>query len=255
MEMSTHLFTNIPKSALIVSIFFHFLVGSSVIFLSATGETSLAELLFGKKAEISAQSFVQVDVVGLPDELINQKTNPLLPEVSEPESKKSKPVEVKTPEKDVMEENLVKQKKSREKEQEKALREALEEARREQALKGLQEKTGAKGRGKIKGNVLSEGTSSSGTVGTAKDKYVGILTESIKQQFNIFSWQQKKGLVAEVKLLLLPNGKVKWRKIVKPSRDLLYDSAVLQAIDDAQPFPVPEDKNLIQDEITINFKP
>ena len=73
--------------------------------------------------------------------------------------------------------------------------------------------------------------------------------------FNIFSWQQKKGLVAEVALMLQANGRVKWRKITRPSQDLMYDSAVLQAIDEAQPFPVPEDKSLIADEIRINFKP
>ncbi|NBX75272.1 MAG: cell envelope integrity protein TolA [Proteobacteria bacterium] len=261
MEMASNQFLNIPKPALIASLVFHLVLGGTVIFMSANEGTSLAELFFGKKSEISAQSFVQVDVVGLPDQLINEKINPLLPEVAKPETSTQKPVEAKTAPKDVMEDALTKMKKEKtsekrkEKEQEQALREALEEAKREQALKGLQSKSGTTGRGKIKGNMLSEGTSSSGIVGTAKDKYVGVLTESIKQQFNIFSWQQKKGLMAEVKLMLLPNGRVKWRKIVKPSRDILYDSAVLQAIDDAQPFPVPEDRGLLEDEITINFKP
>jgi len=262
METASDVFSHIPKSALIVSLVFHFLMASAVVFFTAAGDFTLANLILGKKNEISAQSFVQVDVVGLPDELIKDKTNPLLPEVSKPETKAQQPVESKKVQKDVMDDLLSKPKKdksaskqNREKEQEDALKEALEEARREQALKGLQTKSGEKGRGKIKGNILSQGTSSTGIVGTAKDKYVGILTESIKQQFNIFSWQQKKGLVAEVKLMLLPNGRVKWRKIVKPSRDIMYDSAVLQAIDDAQPFPIPEDKGLIEDEITINFKP
>lgn len=264
MEMASNQFIHIPKPALIISLAFHLLIGFLVVFVSSTDGTSLAELIFGKKKDISAQSFVQVDVVGLPDQLINERINPLLPEVPKPGTSTQKPtVEAKPSQKDIMEDALTKTKKekntkqkdSREKDQEQAIREALEEAQREQALKGLQTKAGNKGRGKIKGNILSEGTSSSGIVGTAKDKYVGILTESIKQQFNIFSWQQKTGLVAEVKLMLLPNGRVKWRKIVKPSRDVMYDSAVLQAIDDAQPFPIPEDRGLIQDEITINFKP
>ncbi|MFM8269994.1 MAG: energy transducer TonB [Pseudomonadota bacterium] len=265
MDLASNQFVNIPKPALIISLVFHILLGLGVVFISGADGTSLAELFFGKKNEISAQSFVQVDVVGLPDQLINQKLNPLLPEVANPESMNKKTTsEPKAVPKDVMEDPLTKtqkdkstnkKKETREKDQEQAIKEALEEAQREQALKGLQSNNGNKGRGKIKGNILSQGTSSSGVVGTAKDKYVGLLTESIKQQFNIFSWQQKKGLVAEVKLMLLPTGRIKWRKIVKPSRDILYDSAVLQAIDDAQPFPVPEDQVLIQDEITINFKP
>jgi colicin import membrane protein len=237
-------------------------LGLFLMITSSGADRSFLELLTGKKnEEVSFQSFVQVDVVGLPDHQANEKANPLLPEVAKPETKTLPTKESVKSDPELMEEKALKKDKEKKKEMEKkredekAMKLALEEAEREQALKGLQTKSGEKGRGKLKGNILSEGTSTTGVVGTAKDKYIGILTESIKQQFNIFSWQQKKGLVAEVRLVLLPNGKVKWRKIVKASKDIMYDSAVLQAIDDAQPFPVPEDKSLLKDEITINFRP
>jgi colicin import membrane protein len=270
METFRNNFVSVPKSAFVFSVLFHLGIAFSFISISVFSPGTLADLFSQKKlSENVYQSFVQVDVVGLPDELADQKLNPLLPEVSNPEvskevtkgkseSKTDLMEEVKsTKEKDQQKQQNSKKEKEaeRKREQEQAMNAALEEAKREQALKGLQAKSGQKGRGKIKGNILSQGTSSTGAIGSAKDRYVGVLTESIKQQFNVFSWQQKNGLVAEVKLMLLPNGRVRWRKIVKPSRDLLYDSAVLQAIDDAQPFPIPEDKNLINDEITINFKP
>jgi len=266
MQLTSDSFIGIPRSALVGSALLHVFLFFALLFFSTAQDGGLLGFLKPRiqKPELY-QSFVQVDIVGLPDHLPTETINPLLPEVEKPESKtNTAPVEKKlVPESDIIEEAKPKKetakkaptKQKAEEEREKGMKEALEEAEREQALKGLSNKVGKKGRGKIKGNILSEGTSSSGIVGTAKDKYVGILTESIKQQFNVFSWQQKKGLVAEVKLVLLPNGKVKWRRIVKPSKDVLYDSAVLQAIDDAQPFPVPEDKSLLQDEITINFKP
>ena len=265
MDTTSTEFLGLPKKAFFFSLALHLFLFVFLLTFSTDQGAALLRMLIGvKKSEISAQSFIQVDVVGLPDELINQRVNPLLPEVSEPSSKVvDKPTPKATEKSDVMEEAKTKEKEKekqkkeleRKRAEEKALQSAKQEAEREQALKGLQNKMGRKGRGKIKGNMLSEGTASSGMIGTAKDKYIGVLTESIKQQFNVFSWQQKKELVAEVQLSLLPNGRVRWRKITKPSRDVMYDSAVLQAIDDAQPFPVPEDKGLLQEEITINFKP
>ena len=266
-ETASPFLLRVPKSALLASILIHlgvlFLLG---LFSSEAVSNWIRQMVGLEPKAMEAQSFVQVDVVGLPDHTLRDKINPLLPEVAKPEATTAKiNPETRPVEPDIMSDKAQNQKKAetekakekaeRKKQQERALREALEETKRQQALKGLQNESGARGRGKLKGNRLSEGTSSTGMVGTAKDKYIGILTESIKQQFNVFSWQQKKGLVAEVQLLLLPNGRVKWRKIIKPSRDVLYDSAVLQAIDDAQPFPIPEDRSLIRDEITINFKP
>jgi len=183
---------------------------------------------------------------------VSEKTNPLLPEIAGTPSSPKKASSASDPTKHKTDDLMVQ---SQKKAREEALKKVQEDLKREEALKALRKETENLGRGPLKGNKLSQGTSSFGTVGTSKDRYIGILTETIKQQFNIFSWQQKKGLVAEVTLMLQANGRVKWRKITRPSQDLMYDSAVLQAIDEAQPFPVPEDKSLIADEIRINFKP
>jgi TonB family protein len=47
---------------------------------------------------------------------------------------------------------------------------------------------------------------------------------------------------------------VREKRLEKASGDPMYDSSVLQAIDEAQPLPVPEDLQLLYGGITITFK-
>lgn len=250
----------ISKNALIFSFAFHLLLSLFLVSLSSLSQPSWLISLLGVPLPREAPTFVQVDLVGLPDQLTNEKINPLLPEMNQktkslspPLSSPSKTIKSEVPNDLSKSDQMILEAKKAQKRSK--IQSAMEELRREEALKSLRNETNISGRAKIKGNKVSQGTSSFGTVGTAKDKYIGILTESIKQQFNIFSWQKKTGLVAEVSLMILGNGRVRWRKIVKPSNDVMFDSAVLQAIDDAQPFPIPEDKSLIAEEVRINFKP
>lgn len=259
MQATEHRFIHIPSSALVLSIALHVLIPLG--FLAAGVMDDMGLSLFPKNKQLDSlyQTYIQVDVVGLPDEIISDKTNPLMPEVVEPEKALKEEPKTTAPAPDVMDEINQKKKAAQAKKdraaQEKAMKKALDEARRDQAMKSLKSSQGKAGRGKIKGNIVSAGTSATGAIGTPKDRYHGILTESIKQHFNIYSWQQKRGLVAQVKLKLGMNGRVKIRQIVLPSRDPLYDAAVLQAIDEAQPFPLPDDKALLDEEITIDFKP
>ena len=63
----------------------------------------------------------------------------------------------------------------------------------------------------------------------------------IKERFYIMPSQRNRGLNNTVHLELYPTGRVRSKQLVKSSADSLFDSAVLQAIDDAQPLPLPED--------------
>lgn len=244
----------LSRTAFLFSISFHTFLFFVFFSLTTFNQRAWLLSLFNKNVALEAQSFVQVDLVGLPEQLISKKINPLLPETPDPGTIKNTNTNKAAPKNTVIHKgDLVIRDKRKEKQA--ALDEIRDRLKREEALRALKKEAGSFGRGKIKGNKLSQGSASVGTVGTAKDKYIGVLTESIKQQFNVFSWQQKKGLVAEVVLKLQTNGRVLWRKISKPSHDIMYDSAVLQAIDDAQPFPVPDDKSLMSSEIRIIFKP
>lgn len=283
-------FVDLPSSALMVSLIIHGSLLFCIISVKALDKMGIE--LFPKRKDVTKQmyqSFIQVDIVGLPQNLINQP-NPLdasLPVVEKPKVtpdeitknklveeemkiakeaeaekekiKKSELAEKEKKQKETAEkkakeaEQNAKEKKSK-LEKEKALKQLEMEAKREQALKGLQAKAGKSGRGKVVGNILSEGTSTTGAIGTAKDRYKGLVGEEIKQHFNIYLWQKKKQLAAEVHLELLPSGKVKARKITKQSSDPLYDSAVLQAIDQST-FPAPDEPSILIDGIDIYFTP
>lgn len=212
------------------------------------------------------QSFIQVDVVDLPDQLAKNMTRvdmsqPIVDKPVVQVKPSMAPVPsidvMKTPDKQETKEGIEKRtKKERIEEQAKALKQIQEEAKREQALKNLAVKEGVKGRGKIFGNRISQGNSAVGMMGTASDQYRALVSDSIRKHFNIYLWQQKKtALTADIYLEVYPTGKVKLRRVVKASVDPLFDSAVLQAIDASQPLPIPEDISVLKEGFQITFKP
>jgi TolA protein len=277
-----HRFFDVPLSAFGISLLVHLM--ALLLFISAP---LLERVGILKKKQFSKdiyQTFIQVDVVALPDLLPGQRQS-LDTSVPLVESPAHEPVPAKeeTAEKkdDVMTieesreeakaraeakkkaEAIEKEKvKAREKEkekkraaeQEKALKKLAEEAKREAAVKALQSKAGTKGRQKISGNILSKGTALKGAIGTAKDQYTGRIVQAALEQFNVYSWQQKKGLKTVIHLELYSTGKVKSRQVVQRSVDPLYDSAVLQAIDQAT-FPAPEDPSVLSEGFDITFIP
>jgi TonB family protein len=258
-------FINIPASSVLISLGVH--ISILILLLSVHALDGIGFSLF-KKKEIKEpyQSFIQVDVVALPDQLPKDMPNVDMsqPIVDKPAVLVEKPAASPSPS-DLMklhdkkaskEEADKKIKKEALEEQTKALKRLQEEARREQALKDLTVKNGKKGRAKLAGNKLSQGNSSVGMIGTASDQYRALVSDAIRKHFNIYLWQQKKGsLLADIYLEVNPNGKVKARRVVKASSDPLFDSAVLQAIDASQPLPVPEDISLLKEGFQITFKP
>ena len=258
-------FINVPLSSILISIGVHFTIVVVLIsfhFLDGLG------LSFLKKKEMKEpyQSFIQVDVVDLPDQLAKNMT-----QVDMSENIVDKPVPqvkpsvsplpsidvMKLPDKQEIKEQLEKRtKKERIEDQAKALKEIQQEAKREQALKNLAVKEGVKGRSKLFGNRLSQGNSAVGMIGTASDQYRALVSDAIRNHFNIYLWQQKKAaLTADIYLEVYPTGKVKLRRVVKASADPLFDSAVLQAIDASQPLPVPDDISVLKEGFQITFKP
>jgi TonB family protein len=258
-------FIHVPISSLLISLGVH--AGVLLVLLSLHWMDGLG-ISFFKKKEVTQpyQSFIQVDVVALPDQLprdaVSQDmSQPVVDKPARPLEKPGAPVTppdlMKLPSKKTNPESLEKlSKKEALSEQTKALKRLQEEARREQALKDLTTKTGKQGRAKMAGNRLSQGNSSVGMIGTASDQYRALVSDTIRKHFNIYLWQQKRGsLLADIYLEVFPNGRVKTRRVVKASSDPLFDSAVLQAIDASQPLPVPEDISLLKEGFQITFKP
>jgi TonB family protein len=271
---------NVPSSALMISLALHL----SIPFLFFTYHLLEVNGLLGflkKKNEHREmyQSFIQVDVVALPDELINQKSaiNTQLPivdtakpvsetihgggtkeEITLPDEKAKMETAAEAKAKKAKEETAEKtnKDKQRQTEQDKALKKLQEEAEREKALKSISTaKNGKVGRQKLSGNIISKGTAMTGAIGTSKDAYIGYLTQAIHDHYNIFPWQRKKMLANTLYIDLYPNGRVRSKKVIKTSGDPLFDSAVLQAVEEAQPLPLPADPSYIDGGINIVFKP
>lgn len=268
-------FVYIPKTALIGSLIFHFSLLLAFVTVKVLDHFGIH--LFKPHPLEIYQNYIQVDVVGLPDQLINEKktVDPTLQVVDKPKAvPEPAPKDVVKPEQPLKSEDDImaekkkaakeEQKKKEEakkladekekKERDKALKKLQEEAKREAALKALA-RNGKTGRSKLAGNMLSKGTGASGAIGTASDAYKALIYQRIKEHFNVYAWQRKKGLVSIVNFEILSNGRVRQKKVIKSSIDPLYNSAVLQAIDEAQPFPLPEDKSILNSGITIEFKP
>ena len=269
-------FLEIPKPAIVASVLVH--LSLPLFLLFAQVMDSLGIPLFPKRDATKQvyQQFIQVDVVDLPDSLFKDKgaVDTTLPIVEQPKTV-AEPAKALQEDKDLIKEaapemsekeKKAKQKKEeatalrekdkqRKKEIEDALKKASQEADRERAMKDLLSKSGKSGRKKIAGNVMSKGTATTGSIGNAKEQYTALIVEAIRQHFHIYPWQQKKGLMGVISIELFPTGRVRSRKIVKPSGDGAFDSALLQAIDSAQPFPLPEDTALLGEDFDITFIP
>ena len=273
-------FLFIPKSALLASAILHGLVLFSFITVKILDHFGIH--LFSKpllNTKELYQDFIQVDVVALPDQMFGEKVDTALPVVDKPaQAEEPKPVTKEPePEKIVAPDEMVnpevdaKKKAAAEKEkkvaeakakaekqkveQENALKKLQEEASREAALKSLAAKSGKKGRASLKGNRLSQGTGTSGMVGTPSDRWGALLRQRILENLNLYQWQKKKGIEAVVFLRIYPNGRIRERKIVKPSMDSTYNASVLQAIDASQPLPVPDEASLYEEGINLVFRP
>lgn len=209
------------------------------------------------------QEFVQVDVVGLPDVQIKdlEKLDATMPVVPKPETS----VDTAKPGADTasmiaeqeakdLKEREQKKRVEEEKQKNQALKKLEQEAKREAALKDLLKKPGKEGRQELKGNIKAKGTATVGAIGEMKELYTSLVKQKIKENFFIMPSQRGLGLIAIVRMEIYPNGRLKSRKVVKPSTDPLYDSAVLQAVDESQPFPTPEDISIVSSPFTITFR-
>jgi len=270
-------FLHIPKSALIASAILHGLVVLSLITVKILDHLGIH--LFSKPLINTTemyQDFIQVDMVALPDQMFGEKVDTTIPVVANPAAAETPAEETKTPDPaiaapdDMVEPNAEKAKAEKAKkeaevakvkaekqkaEQEKALKKLQEEASREAALKALAQKAGQKGRAALKGNRVSQGTGTTGRIGTPSDRWGALLRTKILDNLNLYQWQKKKKIEAVVFLRILPNGRIRERKIVKASSDSTYNASILQAIDASQPLPVPDDPSLYDEGINLVFRP
>ena len=261
-QAATYKFVYIPRSAIIASVILHLMFPVSLITIKVLDYFHIQIFPHRKTHEIY-QEYVQVDMVALPDIPIKD-----LDKIDVTSNVEEKIAEAPTVDDDAMlleskrkeaekAEKALKAKEQREHEEsekKKALAKLEEEAKREAALKALSANEGKRGRKKLKGNILSQGAGTTGMLGTPKDRYDSLIQAKIKEKFFILPNQAGRNLIAVVHIEIYPTGRVRERRLEKTSGDSMYDSSVIQAIDEAQPLPVPDDLSLLYGGITITFK-
>lgn len=226
----------------------------------------LLKTVFFTPESIDYSQTVRVDIVGLPDKVppaalpppdIEEPKATLSTKVPEVEKIPEKPVEKvveKTPEilpvpkqKEPDAVSLEKTKSQQKNALDKlkamaALEKIKAEAESERAKNAQGNGKSNLGSMKIKGNVLSPGTSLTGIAKLQHDTYVSDLDQHIKKNWSLPEWLAKRDLTAQAVVYIDSRGNILGRKIVKTSGNPNYDDQVLETIDRSAPFPVPPEK-------------
>lgn len=110
----------------------------------------------------------------------------------------------------------------------------------------------------IKGNEISHGGSLSGVTRLEQQGYLQTIDGSVKAHWNLPGFLSNANLSARARLFIDASGVVLKRSITQSSRNDVYDSRVLAAIDAASPLPPPP-KTLVSilevDGIELEFVP
>lgn len=256
-QTATYKFIYIPRSALVASIIVHMMFPVGLLTIKILEYFNIQIFPPNRKVHEVYQEYVQVDMVALPDIAIKDLDKvDVTQDVDDKEAAASKAVDdamLLEAERKQQEKALKETRAKEEAEKKKALAKLEEEAKREAALKALSDE-GKKSRKKLKGNIVSQGAAAVGMIGTPKDRYDSLIQAKIKKYFSILPSQANRGLEAIVHIEIFPTGRVREKRLAKMSGDSLYDSSVMQAIDEAQPLPVPEDLSLLQGGLTITFR-
>lgn len=218
--------------------------------------------VFFPSEQIDFTQAVRVDMVALPDKINPDSLPPVqakeeakpAPPAKEPTKpvtpkaeSKPEPAKVALPPKPEEGVNIEKVKNQQQKALDKlkalaALDKIKEEvaAEKEKAPPGAGKKDD--GAQKVKGNVLSAGSSLTGLAKLEHQSYANDLHNHIKQHWSLPEWLAKKDYKAQAQVFIDTRGNVLGRKIVKSSGNSSYDDEVLATIDRAAPFPVPPEK-------------
>ncbi len=205
--------------------------------------------------DIVFERSIKVDIVDLPDKIkpgVKPEPKPVkAKEVKKPKPKpKPKPKKAKSSKKV----NLKKTKSTQESalERLKALNKIEKSAKNVRQQKSAIEKL-------RKGNVVSAGTSLTGTNRIQYDRYIGDLDNHVKSYWEIPRWMQTSDdLKTLVQIKIDSQGFVTSRKILQSSGNTNFDTLVLNTLKKASPFPSPPGKFsaiLSAKGFTLEFKP
>ncbi len=212
-------------------------------------------LIFPDLSDLDQDGTIKVDMVALPnlnDNKIVSKLEVKNPEAKVPEEKKPEPAKDIPVAKPIEKTQVVQKKIEKKSEAEPKIDESSAFAKLQelQALKKLQEpspdtevvETTSVDDSAIKGNRLAVGDSITGVSRIYYDNYRQVLHKAVKNKWNLPAWIQDGNLFAEALIKITNTGHVTEIVLTTSSGNTMYDKYVLQAINEASPFPAPPDK-------------
>lgn len=215
--------------------------------------------VFFQAESIDFSQAVRVDMVALPDKITNElppapakpESKPQLPEKkpeAPPVEKAVEKVVKKTPPPKTVKEDGVNLEKVKN-QQKNALDKlkamaALEKIKQEASASKAAEssKSSVTEPAKVKGNILSPGTSLTGLAKMQHENFASDLDRHIKQHWSLPEWLAHRDFKAQARVFIDSRGNILDRKIVKSSGNPSYDDEVLATIDRSAPFPAPPEK-------------
>lgn len=206
-------------------------------------------LIFPDLSDLDQDGTIKVDMVALPNLEDNKK---ITKAEAKPDEKKPEPKKVTAKPKPVEKTKAVQKKPEKKVDTEPKIDESSAFAKLQelQALKKLQEPSVDTAvddaplieESVIKGNRLTVGDSITGVSRIHYDNYKQVLHNAVKNKWNLPSWIQDGNLFAEALIKISNTGHVTEKVLTTSSGNTMYDKYVLQAINEASPFPAPPDK-------------
>lgn len=229
------------KHAIKISLILHVF-----LFLSFSVQTYFSS----SDEDILFEQAIRVDMIALPDKVLNNKTEP----VSEVKVEKTEaaPIPVEKPEpKKVVEQKAPEQKtdeainlnKTKSKQQA-----ALEKLKQMSALEKIQndlsKPTQNQDKTKVlyKGNVLAPGTALSGVNQLQADAYISQVHGHMISNWFLPEYLKNKDFRTDVLVKFDQNGNILSKQIVKSSGNQQFDEYVIAAIQKSSPVPAPPEK-------------
>lgn len=187
---------------------------------------------------IELVSAIRVDMVDLPDKLVDKEIVETPAKARPPEPKAEvKPEKVeKRPDKAV---NL-----------EKKQLDALAKLKQESAIEKLQKEVESENKKKptppaaatFKGNQITSGTELRGLARAQHDQYVGSLERLVRGNWALPEWLANKNLRAQVRIKVNAKGEVVDIKLIKPSGNPSFDENVMMTVQKSSPLPPPPER-------------
>ena len=204
---------------LIVSLSFHLII---ILFMIVS--KSLPDS-FKKEKKLLIQNAIRIDAIGLPDIPSKPKAK------NQPE--KAISIQKTKKEKKPQKQKIIKRKNKKETQK--------DEKKKEKDLKNT---TSDKQKKDTKGNKLSKGTKEETGELTAQklseiNIYMSQVDSQIRSQWNLPKYLTDKSLTAQLEIKINEKGRIIYKQILISSGNELFDSFVLKAIENSEPYPSP----------------